>query len=193
MVNQCSICKTYPLCQNAGVCLNSKDQKILQQDDAEGWFREAVKNNRMLDAIKYYGTWKNVGLKVAADYVKGNWESLRGLARGVPEPHPPSSSQKGLSGLTNTLKEMEENPELAEVNDMMTDHLNSLRKPARKDWFNIRVSHVFPPIPDRRFDWCAYYEGEEEKGNYGEGSTPYMAILDLINNHNPTEYWESQK
>ena len=40
-----------------------------------------------------------------------------------------------------------------------------------------------PPIPVRDFDWCAYYDGEEENGNYGYGSTEAEAIEDLVNNY----------
>lgn len=55
------------------------------------------------------------------------------------------------------------------------------------DAVTIRIfaTYVYPPIPDRRWDWNAHYDDEE--GPNGEGSTPYMAILDLINNYNPTE------
>ena len=49
----------------------------------------------------------------------------------------------------------------------------------------IFVEHVYPPIPRSSFDWSAHYDDEE--GPTGTGSTPYMAILDLINNANPTE------
>lgn len=59
--------------------------------------------------------------------------------------------------------------------------------------FQIVVFYAHPPIPDRKFDWQAYYDGDEEKGQYGEGSTPYMAIKDLIDNINPTEWWEKNK
>ena len=23
--------------------------------------------------------------------------------------------------------------------------------------------HIFPPIPERCYDWCAYFEGEEDE------------------------------
>lgn len=46
----------------------------------------------------------------------------------------------------------------------------------------IITSNVCPPIPDRRYDWCAYYEGEEEAGNYGYGATEAEAIADFIEN-----------
>ena len=59
--------------------------------------------------------------------------------------------------------------------------------------FKILVSFQHPSIPDRKFDWIAFYEGEEEKREYGYGSTPYMAVLDLINNYSPTLYAEAQK
>jgi hypothetical protein len=38
--------------------------------------------------------------------------------------------------------------------------------------------HVFPPIPDRQFDWCAYFDGEEE-GLQGWGPTEAEALEDL--------------
>jgi hypothetical protein len=44
----------------------------------------------------------------------------------------------------------------------------------------IVTNHVFPPIPCRRHDWCAYPDGEEENGNYGWGPTEAAAIADLI-------------
>lgn len=49
---------------------------------------------------------------------------------------------------------------------------------------------IFPPIPDRRFDWCAFYEGEEERGQYGYGATDAEAVTDLTNNY-PDEDDES--
>jgi hypothetical protein len=42
--------------------------------------------------------------------------------------------------------------------------------------------HAYPPIPDRRMDWAAYYEGEEERGHYGWGRTEAEAIRDFIEN-----------
>ncbi|NOG70445.1 hypothetical protein [Roseicella sp. DB1501] len=47
----------------------------------------------------------------------------------------------------------------------------------------IATCHHFPPIPDRRYDWSACYEGTEESGPFGWGPTKYQAVLDLINNH----------
>ena len=46
----------------------------------------------------------------------------------------------------------------------------------------IKTICIYPPIPDRRFDWCAFYEGEEEAGNYGYGRTEAEAIADFIEN-----------
>ena len=46
----------------------------------------------------------------------------------------------------------------------------------------IVTSHVFPAIPDRSHDWCAYFEGEEEAGRYGYGRTEAAAIRDFIEN-----------
>jgi hypothetical protein len=40
--------------------------------------------------------------------------------------------------------------------------------------------NVFPPIPDRRFDWCAYHDGDEELAHrYGWGSSEADAVADL--------------
>jgi hypothetical protein len=39
--------------------------------------------------------------------------------------------------------------------------------------------HAYPPIPRSDFDWCAYHEGEEERGHYGWGRTESEAIEDL--------------
>jgi hypothetical protein len=44
----------------------------------------------------------------------------------------------------------------------------------------IITSHIYPPIPPRKFDWCAFREGKEELGNYGYGATEQEAIADLI-------------
>jgi hypothetical protein len=38
------------------------------------------------------------------------------------------------------------------------------------------------PIPDRRFDWIAHIDGDEERGQYGYGRTEQEAIADLVNN-----------
>lgn len=46
----------------------------------------------------------------------------------------------------------------------------------------IVTTHIFPPIPDRQFDWCAHFDGEEERGNYGYGRTEAAAIRDFIEN-----------
>ncbi len=43
--------------------------------------------------------------------------------------------------------------------------------------------HEYPPIPDRQFDWCAYFDGEEELGHYGWGRTKLEAIRDLLENY----------
>ena len=43
--------------------------------------------------------------------------------------------------------------------------------------------HEYPPIPDRRFDWVAYREGDEEDGPRGYGRTEAEAIADLKDNY----------
>jgi hypothetical protein len=44
----------------------------------------------------------------------------------------------------------------------------------------MKVVGVFPPIPTRAFDWCAYRDGEEENGRYGWGETATAAVADLL-------------
>lgn len=42
------------------------------------------------------------------------------------------------------------------------------------------TSFVYPPIPVRQFDWCAYLEDDVENASkYGWGRTEAEAILDL--------------
>lgn len=44
----------------------------------------------------------------------------------------------------------------------------------------IVTSNVYPPIPDRRFDWCAWFDDDgEERGRYGWGRTEAEAIAEL--------------
>lgn len=44
----------------------------------------------------------------------------------------------------------------------------------------ICTKHVYPPIPIRRFDWCAWFDhmDEETRGN-GWGATEEAAIAEL--------------
>jgi hypothetical protein len=44
----------------------------------------------------------------------------------------------------------------------------------------IVTHHIYPPIPIRTRDWCAYRDGEEERGQYGYGRTEQEAIDDLL-------------
>lgn len=48
----------------------------------------------------------------------------------------------------------------------------------------IAITHVYPPIPDRRFDWCATWSNDEPDDNgsmlHGYGRTPLEAICDLL-------------
>lgn len=45
---------------------------------------------------------------------------------------------------------------------------------------SIGTTHVFPPIPTRAFDWCAWWDGEEETGPFGTGETEIAAVRDLL-------------
>lgn len=47
----------------------------------------------------------------------------------------------------------------------------------------IKVDYINPPIPTRALDYCAYNDGDEEKGEYGYGSTPEQAIADYKANY----------
>jgi hypothetical protein len=44
----------------------------------------------------------------------------------------------------------------------------------------IVISHVYPPIPERTHDYCAYIDGEEERCHCGWGSTALEALKDFI-------------
>jgi hypothetical protein len=46
----------------------------------------------------------------------------------------------------------------------------------------IRTEHVYPPIPIRQFDWCAYdYDTYDGPGSIlGHGATEQAAIADFI-------------
>jgi hypothetical protein len=44
----------------------------------------------------------------------------------------------------------------------------------------IVTSYVKPPIPTFRFDWCAYFDGEEEEQFCGYGETEQAAINELL-------------
>lgn len=46
----------------------------------------------------------------------------------------------------------------------------------------IVTSNDRPPIPTRAHDWCAFRDGEEEKGGYGYGVTELEAVADLLQN-----------
>lgn len=53
--------------------------------------------------------------------------------------------------------------------------------PQPADSRRIITTNVFPPIPLRAFDWCAYRDGDEENGSrYGWGATEEAAIADLM-------------
>lgn len=47
----------------------------------------------------------------------------------------------------------------------------------------IVTNHTCPPIPVRSMDWCAYFDGDEELGNYGYGATEAEAIHDLTDSY----------
>lgn len=44
----------------------------------------------------------------------------------------------------------------------------------------VRTENVYPPIPLRQFDWCAWLDGDEEAGPRGWGRTEQEAIAELM-------------
>jgi len=44
----------------------------------------------------------------------------------------------------------------------------------------VRTENLAPPIPLRRYDWVAYFDGQEESGPKGFGSTEQQAITELL-------------
>lgn len=47
----------------------------------------------------------------------------------------------------------------------------------------ISTDFIHPPILVRNFDWCACYDGEEERREYGWGVTEQAAVKDLKQNY----------
>jgi len=48
---------------------------------------------------------------------------------------------------------------------------------------DIATSHVYPPIPVRQFDWCAWDDNRgADCSPYGYGATEEAAIADLLEN-----------
>lgn len=45
---------------------------------------------------------------------------------------------------------------------------------------NIKTKHIYPPVPDRRFDWTAWIDGDEKIGPYGYARTEQEAIDNLL-------------
>lgn len=45
---------------------------------------------------------------------------------------------------------------------------------------DIHLSFVYPPIPDRSFDWDATRSGYEPGDPIGRGRTPLIALADLL-------------
>ena len=53
--------------------------------------------------------------------------------------------------------------------------------------------HVNPPIPDRSFDYCAYYVPNDMGEPQGYGETQLLAIEDLIEKLQADAYAEGRK
>jgi hypothetical protein len=52
----------------------------------------------------------------------------------------------------------------------------------------IVTEHIYPPIPNRNFDWRATFEGYDEGEPMGYGPTKEAAIADLILEAGDGEY-----
>jgi hypothetical protein len=49
---------------------------------------------------------------------------------------------------------------------------------------SVTTEHIFPPIPYRGDDWCAYYTiDQDDSPDCGWGATPEDAIEDLIQSY----------
>lgn len=44
----------------------------------------------------------------------------------------------------------------------------------------IKTQHIFPPIPDRSFDWCAYVDGEEDKSDFAAHAPTEVEALKML-------------
>lgn len=58
-------------------------------------------------------------------------------------------------------------------------HENLLWSLGENGRWGMITSFVYPPIPIRWFDWCAYLDGYEPGDPIGWGKTEAEAILDL--------------
>ena len=50
----------------------------------------------------------------------------------------------------------------------------------KKVVYDIHLTFVYPPIPDRNFDWQATRTGYEPGCPIGQGRTPIVALADLL-------------
>jgi hypothetical protein len=49
----------------------------------------------------------------------------------------------------------------------------------------IKTEFVNPPVSLRDYDWRAWFEGEEQRGQYGYGATEKEAIANLLEQYGP--------
>jgi hypothetical protein len=50
----------------------------------------------------------------------------------------------------------------------------------------IKTEFVNPPVSLRDYDWRAWFDGEEQRGQYGYGATEKEAIANLLEQYDPT-------
>jgi hypothetical protein len=67
---------------------------------------------------------------------------------------------------------------MSKTKSLYWDHIERLN--FEEEFGKIVTSFVYPPIPTRNSDWCAYIDGTEESGRYGWGATEQEAIEDLM-------------
>lgn len=78
-------------------------------------------------------------------------------------------------------------PRAVRFSDLAHETLARIIEDCERFTRDIVTSFVYPPIPVRCYDWCAYFDGEEERGQYGWGEDEEAAKADLIANWGPDE------
>lgn len=68
---------------------------------------------------------------------------------------------------------------------VMSQRLNALENTLRSSLI-IHTNFIYPPIPQRDFDWAAWFDGEEEEYN-SFGRTKWEAVANLIQHYKELE------
>lgn len=99
------------------------------------------------------------------DLVAKHGDAWRIYAGNEHRPHSDSVTFDAMEKISMWLMEEGASPRISPM-DLLTDG----RDP-------VQVEHVYPPIPERCWDYAAYRDPE---GKVGRGGTPFLAINDLI-------------